>query len=103
MSMRSRSPGTRGDKAERYRLNAEALRTKAREAGATSQREIARLSGVDEGALSRLLDGTRSPSLETVVALAAAFGGPIEDLLTRPDGSPLRIPAQVARTASAVI
>lgn len=76
-----------------------------RESGAvgdTEQLDIARRSGVDPGALSRLLAGTRSPSLETIVALAAAYGGPIEDLLTRPDGTPLRIPAQVVRTAAAV-
>ncbi|WP_328427813.1 helix-turn-helix domain-containing protein [Streptomyces sp. NBC_00443] len=100
--MRSRSPGERGAKPHRYRLNADALREKARAAGDTEQREIARRTGIDEGALSRLLAGTRSPSLETVVALAAAYGGPIEDLLTRPDGTPLRIPAQAVRTAAAV-
>jgi transcriptional regulator with XRE-family HTH domain len=100
--MRSRSPGSRGSKPHRYRLNAEALWAKAREAGDSGQREIARRTGIDEGALSRLLAGTRSPSLETVVALAAAYGGPIEDLLTRPDGTALRIPAQAVRTAAAV-
>lgn len=102
MSMRSRSPG-RAEKPDRYRLNGEALWAKAREAGDTSQREIARRCGVDEGALSRLLEGTRSPSLETIVALAAAYGGPIEDLLNRPDGSPLQIPAQAVRPATAVV
>jgi transcriptional regulator with XRE-family HTH domain len=101
--MRSRSPGGRGAKLHRYRLNAAVLRKKAKAAGDTEQREIARRTGLDEGALSRLLAGTRSPSLETVVALAAAYGGPIEDLLTNPDGTPLRIPAQAVRTVAAVV
>ncbi|WP_454613256.1 helix-turn-helix domain-containing protein [Streptomyces collinus] len=100
--MRSRSPARRTGRPERYRLNAKALREKAEAVGDTGQTEIARRSGIDPGALSRLLAGTRSPSLETVVALAAAYGGPIEDLLSRPDGTPLRIPAQAARTAAAV-
>ncbi|WP_328638460.1 helix-turn-helix transcriptional regulator [Streptomyces canus] len=100
--MRSRSPGRQAARPERYRLNAQALRAKAGAVGDTEQLDIARRSGVDPGALSRLLAGTRSPSLETIVALAAAYGGPIEDLLTRPDGTPLRIPAQVVRTAAAV-
>jgi transcriptional regulator with XRE-family HTH domain len=98
--MRSRSPGRRGTRPDRYRLNGAALRAKAEAVGDTQQREISRRSGVDETILSRLLEGGRSPSLETVVALAAAYGGPIEDLLTRPDGTPLRIPT--ARPASAV-
>ena len=101
--MRSRSPGRRGDRPERYRLNGEALRAKAKAVGDTEQTEIARRSGIDPGALSRLLAGTRSPSLETIVALAAAYGGPIEDLLTRPDGTPLRIPAPAARTAAVAV
>lgn len=102
MSMRSRSPGRRSSRPERYRLNGPALRAKAEEVGDTEQRLIARRTGIDEGALSRLLAGSRSPSLETIVALAAAYGGPIEDLLTRLDGSPLQIPAQAVRTAAAV-
>lgn len=102
MSMRSRSPGQRASRSDRVRLNAKALREKAEALGDTEQTEIARRSGIDPGALSRLLAGTRSPSLETIVALAAAYGGPIEDLLSRPDGTPLQIPAQAARTAAAV-
>ncbi|XVV39460.1 helix-turn-helix domain-containing protein [Streptomyces sp. CA-100214] len=101
--MRSRSPGRRASSPDRVRLNAKALREKAEAVGDTGQAEIARRSGIDPGALSRLLAGTRSPSLETVVALAAAYGGPIEDLLSRPDGTPLRIPAQAARTATAAV
>ncbi|MGA5202707.1 helix-turn-helix domain-containing protein [Streptomyces variegatus] len=101
--MRSRSPGQRGARPDRYRLNGEALWAKARTFGDTEQTEIARRSGIDPGALSRLLAGTRSPSLETIVALAAAYGGPIEDLLTRPDGTPLQIPAQAARTTTAAV
>lgn len=102
MSMRSRSPGRRGPDRP-YRLNGTALRAKAEALGDTQQREIARRSGVDETVLSRLLEGTRSPSLETIVALATTYGGPIEDLLTGLDGSPLQIPAQARRTAAAVI
>jgi transcriptional regulator with XRE-family HTH domain len=97
--MRSRSPARRGTKPTgRYRLNGTALRAKAHEAGDTSQRQIARRSGIDETTLSRLLEGARVPSLETVVALATAYGGPMEDLLTGSDGSPLQIPAQATRT-----
>lgn len=102
MVKRSRSPGPVTRRTEGYRLNGEELRKRARELGDESQRAIAKRAQVDETALSRQLEGHRSPSLETVISLAQAYGCRVEELLTAPDGTPLPIPAQAARAAAAV-
>lgn len=96
MTKRSRSPAAiRG-----YRLNRIELWKRAAEAEDASQRAIAERAGVDESALSRLLEGQRSPSLETIIALATAYSCPLEELIVRPDGTPLQIPAQAGMAAA---
>lgn len=102
MTRRSRSPSTGARRTEGYRLNGEALWQRARAIGDESQRAIAERARVDGSILSRLLEGNRGPSLDTVIALAQAYACRVEDLIVRPDGTPLQIPAQAARTAAAV-
>ncbi|MFE7928377.1 helix-turn-helix domain-containing protein [Streptomyces sp. NPDC057456] len=100
--MRSRSPGQSRRRTAGNRLNGDELQKKAEALGDTSQRAISLRAGVPESVLSRLLDHTRSPSLETLISLADAYDSPIEALIIRPDGTPMQIPSQAARTAAAV-
>lgn len=44
-----------------------------------TQKELAKHAGITEPALSRYLAGTRTPRLEALRAMAAAFGDPAED------------------------
>jgi transcriptional regulator with XRE-family HTH domain len=44
-----------------------------------TQKELAERAGITESAVSRYLSGRRTPRLEALRAMAAAFGDPAED------------------------
>lgn len=74
----------------RPRLHTAALREKAEGVGDATPRAIAQRIGVAESTISRLFSGA-TPKIETLIALRDAYGLPIEDLVVRPDGTPLGI------------
>ncbi|MFC8884419.1 helix-turn-helix domain-containing protein [Streptomyces cinereoruber] len=57
----------------RLRLNASALSEQAEKAGDTTSYAIALRAGVQPSTLSRLLNGTTTPTLATLVALKTAY------------------------------
>lgn len=64
-----------------YRLSREAVQKVARLSGDTSNRLISARTGLHEATLSHLFSGRRSPSLEAVMLISAAYGTPVNDLL----------------------
>ncbi|MFJ4469490.1 helix-turn-helix domain-containing protein [Streptomyces sp. NPDC089424] len=69
----------------RIRLHADRLRERAKALGDESDISIAQRTGVTASTVSRLLSGRTTPSAESLVALADAYGIPVDDLLQRPD------------------
>lgn len=65
---------------EANRVTAARIRRR-REARGWSQADLARAVGLDHSAVSRLESGDRTPRLETLAAIAAAFGCRPSDLL----------------------
>lgn len=58
----------------------------AREKKGLSQAELARLVGVQSGAVWRWEFGLRNPRMELVPKIAAALGVTADSLLAKPDG-----------------
>lgn len=68
----------------RHRLRADAVRGKAREVGDSTDYAIARRVGLRQSTISRLLTGRTTPSVGTLLALRAAYGLPLDDLIEGP-------------------
>lgn len=67
------------------------------------QRDLARMSGVTEAAMSRYLAGTRQPSGETLANMATALHTTSNDLLgLEPSTEAEQVYRLVARNASAI-
>lgn len=45
------------------------------------QKELAEVSGLSEGTISKYVNGTQMPSVRAIVNLAYAFGCPTDDLI----------------------
>lgn len=65
-----------------YALNAETLREAAARIGDHSLYRISKRTGLNLGNLSKILKGEWSPSLDTALRLAAAYGLTVEQLVT---------------------
>ncbi|MFD5571955.1 helix-turn-helix domain-containing protein [Streptomyces cadmiisoli] len=84
----------------RIRLHADRLRERAKAHGDESDHSIAQRTGVTASTLSRLLSGRTTPSAESLVALADAYGIPIDDLVQRPETEqPAAVPNQAEKVS----
>lgn len=67
--------------AAQIRLDGEALKQRAEQAGHYTQEAIAEHAGVGRSALSRLFQGLSMPKVDTLIALRDAYGFPSVDSL----------------------
>lgn len=68
-------------------LHGETVKTKAAQAGDRTHAQIARRLSLRQSTVSRLLSGTTSPSLPTLLAIRAAYGIPLDDLVLPEEGA----------------
>lgn len=62
-------------------LNGERVAAKARQAGDTTHAAIARRLDLRQSTVSRLLSGVTAPSLTTMLAIRAAYGISLDELV----------------------
>lgn len=69
------------------RLRTDVLNERAQAAGDTTKLAIARRIGASNSTITRLLAGSTTPTVETLVALRDAYGlDSLDELLISPDG-----------------
>ncbi|WP_381792825.1 helix-turn-helix domain-containing protein [Streptomyces niveus] len=79
------------------RLRADILLERADKAGDETAGAIARKTGVRQSTVSRLLAGSTTPSLPTLVALSTAYSISLDDLVHGGEADPTtRVPSEAA-------
>ncbi|MFF4292199.1 helix-turn-helix domain-containing protein [Streptomyces vinaceus] len=84
-------------KTKRVRFRADVLAKKAKAAGDDTNYAISVRTGLRECTVSRLLAGAVTPSLDTVCAVAVAYGTTLDELV---DGLKAVVPVQRTEAAA---
>ncbi|MFC9604626.1 helix-turn-helix domain-containing protein [Streptomyces niveus] len=79
------------------RLRTDILRACANKAGDETAGAIARKTGVRQSTVSRLLAGSTTPSLPTLIAMRAAYSISLDDLVNSGEAAPVaQVPSEAA-------
>ncbi|MFH7336642.1 helix-turn-helix transcriptional regulator [Streptomyces hygroscopicus] len=77
-------------------LHGKTVTDRAEEAGDRTHAQIARRLKLRQSTVSRLLTGTTAPSLKTLLAIKAAYGIPLDDLVADDARTPAKSRKQAA-------